>query len=80
MPKTQAQILDLMSRLSPEERIEVMDQIHASNLLPELFYDRMTSEQRAHLAEGIDQADRGQGDDAPVVFDRLSKRLGLESA
>jgi hypothetical protein len=41
------------------------------------FYDRMTSEQRAELDEGIAQAERGQVRLAEEVFDRLAKRFGF---
>jgi predicted transcriptional regulator len=41
------------------------------------FYDRMTTEQRAELDEGIAQAERGQVVPAEKVFDRLAKRFGF---
>jgi predicted transcriptional regulator len=41
------------------------------------FYDRMTSEQRAELDEGIAQAECGQVRPAEEVFDRLAKHFGF---
>jgi predicted transcriptional regulator len=43
------------------------------------FYDRMTSEQRAELDEGIAQAERGQARPAEEAFDRLAKRFGFSA-
>ena len=56
---------------------EVVEHIREARLLDDSFYDSMSAEQREHLDEGIAQADRGEGQPATVVFDRIAKRLGI---
>ena len=80
MTKTQAEIIDLITKLPPAERIELVQHMRAAHLLDDTFYDRMTPEQRAHLAEGIAQADRGEGTEASIALDRIARRVGSPSA
>lgn len=80
MTKTQAQILELIAKLPLSERREVVDHIRETHLLDDSFYDSMSPEQRAHLDEGLAQADRGEGQPATVVFDRIAKRRGIPQA
>jgi hypothetical protein len=80
MTKMQEQILEMIGRLSMAERRELLERLQNPDWTDESFYDRMMPEQRAHLDEGIAQANRGEGEEAPVVFDRLAKRLGVTRA
>ena len=80
MTKTQAQIIEMIARLPLAERREVVEHIQESKLLDESFYETMTPEQRAHRDEGIAQADRGEGQPASVVFDRIAKRHSIPQA
>ena len=80
MTKTQEQILELIAKLPLAERREVVEHIREARLLDESFFDSMSTEQREHLDEGIAQADRGEGESATVVFDRVAKRHGIPQA
>lgn len=80
MTKIQAQIIEMIARLPLAERREVVEHIQEAKLLDETFYESMTPEQRAHLDEGIAQADRGEGQPASVVFDRIAKRHSIPQA
>ncbi len=71
MTGTQAQILELIASLSLCERREIVQTIQQLGLLEETFYDRMNPEQRTRLSAGIAQADRGEGELASTVFERL---------
>jgi hypothetical protein len=77
MTKTQAHILELIAQLPLAERREIVAHIQDTRMLEDRFYDRLTPEQRARLNEGIAQADRGEGEDATTVLDRLTLRLGV---
>ncbi len=80
MTKTQEQILELIAKLPLSERREVVDHIHEARLLDDSFYDSMSPDQREHLDEGIAEAERGEGEPATVVFDRITKRHGISQA
>ena len=79
MTKIQTEIIEMIARLPLADRRELMQQVQYAKLLDESFYDRMTPELRARLAEGIGQADRSEGEEASVVLDRLARRLGITS-
>ncbi len=76
MTKTQAQIIELFKSLDPPEQREIAEQLYETTVAGSI-YDRMTSEQRAELDEGIAQAEKGQVLPAEEVFDRLAKRFGF---
>ena len=80
MTKTQEQILELIAKLPLSERREVVAHIHEARLLDDSFYDSMSPDQREHLDEGIEEAERGEGEPATVVFDRIAKRHGIAQA
>ena len=80
MTRTQSQIIDLFTQLPLQERHELVSYLHKTGLLEESFYARMSPAQRAHLQEGIDQADRNEGEPASVVLDRVAKGLGIPRA
>ena len=80
MTKTQEQILELIAKLPLSERREVVEHIHEARLLDDSFFDSLSPEQREHLDEGLAQADRGEGQPATVVFDRIAKRHGIPQA
>ncbi len=77
MTRAQAEILDLINRLPADERRELFEQIEATGLLGQTFYERMTPEQRAQLDDGIAQADRRQVVDGNSAFDRLAERFNF---
>lgn len=80
MTRTQEQILELIAKLPLSERREVVAHIHEARLLDDSFYDSMSPDQREHLDEGIAEAERGEGEPATVVFDRIAKRHGIAQA
>jgi hypothetical protein len=80
MTKTQSEIIEMIARLPLAERRELVETIQERLLDDDPLYDRLTPEQRAHLQEGIEQADRGEGEHATAVFDRLAKRLGVATS
>jgi hypothetical protein len=75
MTKAQAQILELFQALSEEEKRELAEQLVEQTLRG--FYERMTSEQRAQLQDGIGQADRGEVVDSEAAFDRIARQLNF---
>jgi len=77
MTRTQEQIIELLAGMPLDQRREVVEHIRQSDLLDEAFYNRMSLEQRAHLQEGVTEADRGEGQEATVVMDRLARKLGV---
>lgn len=77
MTRTQEQIIELLAGMPLDQRREVVEHIRQSSLLDEALYDRMSPEQRAHLQEGAAEADRGEGQEATVVMDRLARKLGV---
>ncbi len=77
MTKAQKHILELLARLPVEQRWEIVEHITQSHLLDETFFDSMTPEQRAHLQEGVTEAERGEGEEASLVMDRLARKLGV---
>ena len=76
MTKSQAQILEAISSLPLDEQRELAQQLSA-RLLAGSFYERMSTEQRAELNEGVAQAGRGEGSPEEDVFARLGKRFGV---
>ena len=76
MTKAQLQIIELIAGIPLKQRREVVEHIQ-SQLLDETFYDRMTLEQRVHLEHGMAQADRGEGEEASIVMERLTRKLGV---
>ncbi len=79
MTKAQAEILERIAQLPDAERRALVAHLAASNMGGESFYDRMTPEQRAALAEGIGQAERGEVITAEEVFERIARRLGFSA-
>jgi predicted transcriptional regulator len=77
MTKSQACILESIAALPEAERRELIEHLVATNMGAPSFYERMTPEQRAHLAEGIAQADRGEGRPAEEVYADLARSLAL---
>ena len=77
MTRTQATILESIAALPEAERRELIEHLVATNVGAPSFFERMTLEQRAHLAEGIAQADRGEGRPAEEVFADLARRFDL---
>jgi predicted transcriptional regulator len=75
MTESQERIVELIAQLSLAERRELIEHVQKAGLLGESFYSRMTPAQRAQLAEGIEQADRGEVVDAKEAFDRLASRF-----
>jgi predicted transcriptional regulator len=80
MTKTQASILESIAALPEAERRELIEHLVASNMGASSFYERMTPQQRAHLAEGIAQAERGDGKPAEEVYAELARRFDLPPA
>jgi hypothetical protein len=80
MTKTQASILESIAALPDNERRELVEHLVAANLGAPSFYERMTPEQRAHLAEGIAEADRGEGRPAGDVYADLARRFDFPSS
>ena len=79
MTKTQERIVELIAQLSPAERRELIEHMQDAGLLDcQSFYERMTPDQRAHLDEGIAQADRGEVVDGKEAFERLSTRFNFK--
>lgn len=77
MTKAQADILERIAQLPEAERRALVAHLVASGMGGESFYDRMTPDERAALAEGIAQADRGEGSPAEEVFEAIARDLGL---
>ena len=75
MTRTQAQIVELIARLSLAERRELFEHVQQTGLLEQTFYSGMTPEQRAQLDEGIAQADRGEVVGGDEVFKSLAARF-----
>jgi hypothetical protein len=80
MTSTQTQIVELIARLSLDERRELIEHVRAAGLLDDAFYARMPPDERAQLDEGIAQADRGEVVDGNEAFDRLAARFKLKRA
>lgn len=80
MTKSQARIVELITKLSVSERRELVEHVRQIGLLDESYCARMTPEQLAQLDDGIAQADRGEVVDANEAFDRLSVRFGYKRA
>ena len=78
MTKTQAQIVELIAQLPLAERRELFEHVQGTGLLDESFHSGMTPEQRAQLAEGIAQAEKGEVVDGNEAFDRLAKRFNFK--
>lgn len=58
MTDMQTQILDLFRKLSANEQRELVERL-SEQTRQEDFFERMTPDQRAELAQAIDQANRG---------------------
>jgi predicted transcriptional regulator len=74
MTKTQAEILARIAELPEAERRALVEHLVAMNFGGPSFYDHMTPAQRAHLAEGLAQADRGEGRSAEEVYADLERK------
>ena len=79
MTETQTRIVQLFKTLPPTEQQALVEHL-AETAQSDSFYDRMSSDQLAHLDEGIAQAERGDTVPAAEVFDRLAKRFGFSNA
>ncbi len=79
MTRIQEKIIELLAGMPIEQRREIVEHIRRSSLLEETFYDPMSPEQRAHLQDGAAEADRGQGEDASLVMDRLARKFGVSA-
>jgi hypothetical protein len=77
--KARAEIIESVAALFGAERRALVEHLVATNLGAPSFYERMTPEERAHLDEGIAQADRGEGRPAEDVYAELAQRLGLRA-
>ena len=80
MSKTKASILESIAALPEPERRELIEHLVATSMAAPSFWERMTPEQRAHLAEGIAQAERGEGRQADEVYADLARRYNLPLA
>lgn len=76
MTQAEAQILELFQTLGTAERARLAEQLYEESRLDD-FVTRMTPEQRAHLQEGIDQADRGEMLSPEELRANMAKRFGL---
>ena len=74
MTKTQAQILESIAALPEPDRRALVEHLVEANLGGPSFFDQMTPEQRAHLEQGIAQANRGEFTSADVAFERIRGR------
>ncbi|MGH6815286.1 MAG: hypothetical protein ACREC6_06260 [Hyphomicrobiaceae bacterium] len=74
MTKTQIRIVESIAALPEAERRALVEHLVATHLGETGFYERMTPEQMTHLAEGIAQADRGEGRPAEEVYANLARR------
>lgn len=74
MTKAQADILASIAALPEAERRALVEHLVATNLGAPSFYEGMTPAERAHLAEGLAQADRGEGRPAEEVYADLDRK------
>jgi hypothetical protein len=81
LPMTRNEAIDkiqsTLGKLS-DDRVRSLAELAENWRRPSLF-DTMTNADREHLQEGIDQADRGEGEPANIVLGRLSAGLGFAS-
>jgi hypothetical protein len=79
MTRTEAndRIQSTLGKLS-DDRVRSLAELAENWRRPSLF-ETMTNADREHLQEGIDQADRGEGEPANIVLGRLSAGLGFAS-
>lgn len=75
MTKAEAQILESIAALPEADRRRLVKHLIATNMDRPSFIGTMTPEQRRHLQEGIDQADRGEFSPAPEVYARLKRKF-----
>jgi hypothetical protein len=77
MTKTQTENIESIAAQPEAERSHLVEHLVATNLGAPSVYERMTPEERAHLAESIAEADRGEGRPADEVYAELTRRFGL---
>jgi Mg/Co/Ni transporter MgtE len=76
MTRTQAQILELFQTLGQAEKRELAEQLYETAVAG-TFFERMTSDQRAALQDGIEQADRAEGISSEDFFNRMAVKHGF---
>jgi hypothetical protein len=75
MNAPQTKIVELFDRLPAVDRQELAAHLY-QRAQPD-FLSGMTADQRAELAAGLAEADRGEGDGEDAVFRRLEQRFGV---
>ena len=78
MTDTKTQIRDLFETLPPDEQVELVGEL-SQQTESKSFVQRLNAAQRAELEYSISEADRGEGDPAVDVFDRLARKFELKS-
>ena len=76
MTRTQAQIIELFQTLGQSEKRALAEHLYETAVAGR-FYDRMTPDQRAELAAGLDEADRDEGAAADDFFRSMAEKYGF---
>jgi len=79
MLTTKNRILELFQTLPPTDQRALVEQL-SETAQGGSFYDRMSTDQRAQLDEGIMQAECGDTIPAADAFDDLATRFGFSRA
>ncbi|MBA4173525.1 MAG: hypothetical protein C0511_12975 [Hyphomicrobium sp.] len=80
MTKSEAHILECIAALPEADRRRLVKHLIDTNSDQKSIFETLTDEQRAHLREGIEQAERGETVDAEDVFVRLKQRIRSSGA
>ena len=76
MTRNQAHIIELFQKLPDGEQRELVERLR-QQLTPGDFYERLSSADRAALAEGIAEADRGHTLSPDEIRAYMAKRFAL---